>query len=246
MTTRAGKMMLQGSPLFRGLAPATLERIAALATQRGYRRGEIVFSAGDAGDALFGVVSGRIRISTGNADGREIFLNIMEPGDTFGEIALLDGGTRTATATAIEAAELVSIRREPFFELLEREPKAALELLRLCGERLRWTSGLLEDAALLDAPARLAKRLLSLGELHGEDGRRRPHGADLAGGARELPRRLAPGGQRAAAGLEGEGLGRPRPRHRHGARCRGAQACSQRRSMMTIGSSGDEPSICAV
>ncbi len=170
MTTRAGKMMLQGSPLFRGLPPATLERIAALATQRGYRRGEIVFSAGDAGDALFGVVSGRIRISAGNADGREIFLNIMEPGDTFGEIALLDGGTRTATATATEASELVSIRRESLFELLEREPRAALELLRLCGERLRWTSGLLEDAALLDAPARLAKRLLSLGEQHGEDG----------------------------------------------------------------------------
>jgi CRP/FNR family cyclic AMP-dependent transcriptional regulator len=170
MTTRAGKMMLQGSPLFRGLPPATLERIAALATQRGYRRGEIVFSAGDAGDALFGVVSGRIRISAGSADGREIFLNIMEPGDTFGEIALLDGGTRTATATATEPSELVSIRRESLFELLEREPGAALELLRLCGERLRWTSGLLEDAALLDAPARLAKRLLSLGEQHGEDG----------------------------------------------------------------------------
>ena len=170
MTTRAGRMMLQGSPLFRGLAPATLDRIAALAVQRGYRRGEIVFSAGDAGDALFGVVSGRIRISTGNADGREIFLNIMEPGDTFGEIALLDGGTRTATATAMDAAELVSLRREPLFGLLEKEPKATLELLRLCGERLRWTSGLLEDAALLDAPARLAKRLLSLSELHGEDG----------------------------------------------------------------------------
>jgi CRP/FNR family cyclic AMP-dependent transcriptional regulator len=170
MTTRAGKMMLQGSPLFRGLPPATLDRIAALATQRGYRRGEIVFSAGDPGDALYGVVSGRIRISAGTAEGREIFLNVMEPGDTFGEIALLDGGTRTATATATEPAELVSIRREPLFELLEREPKAALELLRLCGERLRWTSGLLEDAALLDAPARLAKRLLSLGEQHGEDG----------------------------------------------------------------------------
>ena len=170
MTTRAGRMMLQGSPLFRGLAPATLDRIAALAVQRAYHRGEIVFSAGDAGDALFGVVSGRIRISTGNADGREIFLNIMEPGDTFGEIALLDGGTRTATATAMDAAELVSIRREPLFGLLEKEPKATLELLRLCGERLRWTSGLLEDAALLDAPARLAKRLLSLSELHGEDG----------------------------------------------------------------------------
>jgi CRP-like cAMP-binding protein len=168
MTTLAGRMMLQRSPLFRGLAPAVLERIAALATQRGYGRGEIVFRAGDPGDALFGVVAGRVRISTGSAAGREIFLNIMEAGDTFGEIALLDGGTRTATATATEPSELVSIRRGALFELLEREPRAALELLRLCGERLRWTSGLLEDAALLDVPARLAKRLLSLGELHGD------------------------------------------------------------------------------
>jgi CRP-like cAMP-binding protein len=170
MTSLAGRMMLQRSPLFRGLAHDVFERIAALATQRAYRHGEIVFSHGEAGDALFGVVTGKIRISTGNADGREIFLNIMEPGDTFGEIALLDGGTRTATATAIAASELVSIRREPLFALLEREPRAALELLRLCGERLRWTSGLLEDAALLDAPARLAKRVLSLAQLHGESG----------------------------------------------------------------------------
>ncbi len=163
--------MLQRSPLFRSLAPQTFERIAVLATQRGWRRGEVVFSHGDPGDALFAVVSGKIRISTGSAAGREIFLNIMEPGDTFGEIALLDGGPRTATAAAIAAAELVSIRRAPLFELLEREPKVALELLRLAGQRLRWTSGLLEDVALLDAPARLAKRLLSLGELHGEDAR---------------------------------------------------------------------------
>ncbi len=171
MTTVAGRMMLQRSPLFRDLASATFERIAALATQRAYRRGEIVFTHGDPGDALFAIVTGKIRISTGSAAGREIFLNIMEPGDTFGEIALLDGGPRTATATAITAAELVSVRRGPLFELLEREPKAALELLRLAGQRLRWTSGLLEDAILLDAPARLAKRLLSLCELHGEDGR---------------------------------------------------------------------------
>ena len=169
MTTLAGRMMLQANPLFRGLAPATLDRIAALAVQRAYRRDEVVFSAGDPGDSLIGVISGRIRISAGNADGREIFLNIMVPGDTFGEIALLDGGTRTASATAMEPSELVSIRREPLFALLEREPKSALELLRLCGARLRWTSGLLEDANFLDMPARLAKRLLALAELHGED-----------------------------------------------------------------------------
>jgi CRP-like cAMP-binding protein len=168
MTTLAGKMMLQRSPLFRGLPPAALQRLAELATQRSFRGGEIVFSQGDPGDALYAVITGKIRISAGAADGREIFLNIMEPGDTFGEIALLDGGTRTASATATAASELVSVRREHFVALLEREPPVALELLRLCGERLRWTSGLAEDAALLDVSARLAKRLLSLGQLHGE------------------------------------------------------------------------------
>lgn len=171
MTTLAGKIMLQRSPLFRGLSSSALERIAELAVQRGFQNGQVVFSQGDAGDALYAVVTGKIRISSGAADGREIFLNIMEPGDTFGEIALLDGGTRTASATAIAPSELVSIRREHFHGLLEREPRVALELLRLCGERLRWTSGLVEDAALLDASARLAKRLLSLGQFHGQQTR---------------------------------------------------------------------------
>ncbi len=168
MTTLAGKLMLQRSPLFRGLPAPALEQIAGLATQTRYRAGESVFRQGDPGNAIYAVVTGRIRISAGTADGREMSLNIMEPGDTFGEIALLDGGTRTATATATEPSELVSIRRDHFVGLLEREPRVALELLRLCGERLRWTSGLVEDAAFLDAPARLAKRLLSIGELHGQ------------------------------------------------------------------------------
>jgi CRP/FNR family cyclic AMP-dependent transcriptional regulator len=168
MTTLAGKMMLQRSPLFRGLSPEILGRIAELATQRSYLSGEVVFMQGDPGDALYAVLTGKIRISAGTSVGRELFLNIMEPGDTFGEIALLDGGPRTASATAMNDSALVVIRRENFLRVLEREPRLALELLRLCGERLRWTSGLVEDAALLDAPARLAKRLVNLGQLHGE------------------------------------------------------------------------------
>jgi|SRR5688572_5873202 CRP/FNR family transcriptional regulator, cyclic AMP receptor protein len=168
MTMLAAKMMLERSPLFRGLAAAPLQRLASLAAQRKFRAGEIVFSQGDPGDALYGVIAGRVRISAGTTDGREIYLNIMQPGDTFGEIALLDGGQRTATATTTDASELVSIRREHFLGLIAQEPALALELLRLCGQRLRWTSGMVEDAALLDVPARLAKRLLSLVQQHGQ------------------------------------------------------------------------------
>src|SRR5688572_13213598 len=102
MTMLAAKMMLERSPLFRGLAAAPLQRLASLAAQRKFRAGEIVFSQGDPGDALYGVIVGRVRISAGATDGREIYLNIMQPGDTFGEIALLDGGQRTATATTTD------------------------------------------------------------------------------------------------------------------------------------------------
>ncbi len=129
MTTLAAKMMLERSPLFRGLSVEIMGRIAARAIQRSYASGDVIFMQGDAGDALYAVVSGQVRISAGATDGKEIFLNIMEPGDTFGEIALLDGGARTAAATAIVASELVVIRRDHFLEVLTHEPRFALELL---------------------------------------------------------------------------------------------------------------------
>ena len=78
---------------------------------------------GDPGDSLCGVVTGRVRISTSRAGGKEAVLNIIEPGESFGEIALLDGMPRTATATAIEPTELSVIRRDHFLTLL-RIPRA--------------------------------------------------------------------------------------------------------------------------
>jgi CRP-like cAMP-binding protein len=153
--------------LFRGLPAATIERIASLGRRRNYPRGAIIFSQADPGDALYGVVSGKVLISASAPDGREMFLNIMEPGDTFGEIAMLDGHRRTATANATAACDLVIITRNDFMDFLPREPKLVEHLLELLCQRIRWTSGLAEESALLSVPARLARRLLSLGTLHG-------------------------------------------------------------------------------
>ena len=162
--------ILERNRLFRGLPAATIQQLAAVAVRRPYKRDSIVFSQADPGDALFGVVTGKVRISASSQEGKEIFLNIMEPGDTFGEIALLDGHPRTATASTMTASELMIITREHFLGLLRREPQLVDHLLALLCQRIRWTSGLAEESALLGVPARLARRLLSLAKVHGHEG----------------------------------------------------------------------------
>jgi CRP/FNR family transcriptional regulator, cyclic AMP receptor protein len=165
----AASTLLERNRLFRGLPGGTIAQIATLSIRRPYPAGSIIFSQGDAGDALYGVITGRVRISASGPDGKEMFLNIMEPGDTFGEIALLDGNPRTAAASVMAPSELLIIARDPFLALLQREPQVAVHLLKLLCQRIRWTSGLAEDSALLALPARLARRLLSLGKQHGHD-----------------------------------------------------------------------------
>jgi CRP/FNR family cyclic AMP-dependent transcriptional regulator len=183
----AVRTILERNRLFRGLPAPTLQQISALVIRRPYKEGAIVFSQADPGDALYGVVTGRIRISASARDGKEIFLNIMEPGDTFGEIALLDGNPRTATATATTPAVLIIIMRDQFLGLLRREPDLSIHLLQLLCQRIRWTSRWAEDSALLTVPARLARRLLSLAKLHGHE---TPSGLHLTISQEEIARFL--------------------------------------------------------
>lgn len=163
------KTVIERDSLFRGLPKATLERIAALRIRRIYEDGAVIFMRGDPGDSLCAVVTGRARISASRPGGKEVFLNIMGPGDSFGEIALLDGMPRTATATAMARTELAVIRREQFLPLLRTEPQLAAHLIQLLCKRVRWTAQLMEDSALLSVPARIAKRLLSLASQQGQD-----------------------------------------------------------------------------
>jgi CRP-like cAMP-binding protein len=166
-SARTAKAVLQKNVLFRGLSEAALWRLASLATRRSYPKGAVIFAQGQPGDALFGVIAGQVRISASGTAGQEVFLNIMEPGDAFGEVAVMDGLPRTAGASALEDTAVIVIKRSDFLRLLEAEPKLAIQLLRLLCERLRWTSALVEETAFLAGPARLAKRLLILASLHG-------------------------------------------------------------------------------
>ena len=179
------KTLIERNSLFRGLPAKTIDRVTALATRRSYDDGAIIFMRGDPGDSLCGVVTGRVRISASRAGGKEVFLNIMEPGDAFGEIALLDGSPRTATATATAMArtELTILQRDAFFTLLRADSQLAEHLIQLLCKRVRWTAEQMEDSALLTVPAKLAKRLLSLAAIHG---RPTPEGTRLVISQEEL------------------------------------------------------------
>ncbi|NWG25660.1 MAG: Crp/Fnr family transcriptional regulator [Pseudorhodoplanes sp.] len=155
-------VLLKMNALFAGLGDEALNNIANLCSRRQIDGNEVLFQKGDKGDALYGIRRGQIRIETGTAGGGRLTLNIMGPGDVFGEIALLDGQARTADATATEKSELYVLRRDDFLAYLQREPSVSLRLIELLCQRIRWTSERMEEASLLPLNVRLARRLVSL------------------------------------------------------------------------------------
>src|SRR5438445_10258723 len=163
MSTQAEfAVTLKMNPMFADLGADELQRISGLCHTEQLGVGEMLFQKGDAGDALFGVRRGQIRIETGAPDGSRLTLNFMGPGDLFGEIAVLDGQSRTADATAGEPTELFVLRREDFLGHLEREPKVAIKIIQLLCQHLRWQSERMEESMLEALPVRLARRLCAL------------------------------------------------------------------------------------
>ena len=161
------KAMLSRHFLLGQLPDSLLDDLLGHAQFRRYKRGESLFRKGDPGDALLAVILGKIRISTLSAKGQEVVLNMLGPGDVFGEIAFLDGKPRTADAAVVEDTGLLTLERKSFLPYLEENPKVAIKLLGVLCERLRWVSDSFEDIVFLELPARLAKRLLRLTENFG-------------------------------------------------------------------------------
>ena len=160
-------VILKMNPMFADLGADELQRISGLCHTQQLGVGEVLFQKGDNGDSLFGVRRGQIRIETGAADGSRLTLNFMGPGDLFGEVAVLDGESRTADATAGEPTELFVLRREDFLGHLEREPKVAIKIIMLLCQRIRWQSERMEESML--QPVRLARRLVALASDYGSE-----------------------------------------------------------------------------
>ncbi|MEY9618017.1 CRP-like cAMP-binding protein [Bradyrhizobium ottawaense] len=188
-------VILKMNAMFADLGADELQRLSNLCHTQHLGNGEVLFQKGDAGNALFGVRRGQVRIETGASDGSRLTLNFMGPGDLFGEVAVLDGQNRTADATAGEASELFVLRREDFLSFLEREPKVAIKIIALLCQRIRWQSERMEESMLQPLPVRLARRLCALAADFGSE----VHISQ--GAARRLRRRRPRKRQPPAAGL---------------------------------------------
>jgi CRP/FNR family transcriptional regulator, cyclic AMP receptor protein len=154
--------VLRVCSIFQDLNRELLEQVAALCRNREYRTGQIVFEEGTPGTKLYGLISGRLIITTTSATGVQLHLNVAERGEIVGEIAFLDGGPRTATGRAAEPTTCFEIDRADFFALLERTPQLSAHLLQLVCRRVRWMTKLVGDSAFLSVGERLAIRLRDL------------------------------------------------------------------------------------
>ncbi len=144
-----------------------LDSLLAVASERQFTNGQVIFQKGDPGTSMMAVLQGRVRISAYSEDGREIILNMIEPGQLFGEIALLDGKERSADATVMGKTTLLVLDRRNFVPFLEANPKIMIRLFDVLCNRLRQTSEMVESIAFLDFGARLAKLLLHMAENYG-------------------------------------------------------------------------------
>jgi CRP-like cAMP-binding protein len=158
---------LQKTPLF-----SALDEEAAIALQKSMvpqtiKRGSTLFQEGDAGDRLYVVTAGKIKLSHSSGDGRESVLAVLGPGDMFGELSLFDPGPRTATASAVTDSAVLGLGNTDLNPWLVGRPEVAQKLLQALAHRLRRTNEAMSDLVFADVPGRVAKALLDLGEKFG-------------------------------------------------------------------------------
>ena len=149
-------------PLLARLPDEDVSLLAARGRVKRFSAGATLFHEGDAGDSLYVVIDGRVRISRLSGSGAEATLAIVSKGDCVGEFALLDSRPRSATATAQTATRTFVVSRDDFRDWVRQRPEASLALLETLSLRLRRTDEAITDLMFLDLPHRLAKHLLTL------------------------------------------------------------------------------------
>lgn len=163
-TSSSKLSVLRRHPIFCDLEPEALDQLCHYAKHMTLKRGASIASRGDPGNSLFAVISGTVKISVSSPEGRNAILNLIGPGEIFGEIAVFDRAPRSADVTANTNCELLAIDRRDFIPFVKSQPALSMKFIELLCARLRWTSEQVEQIILQNLPGRLASALIGLTE----------------------------------------------------------------------------------
>ena len=156
--------ILRNIPIFSDIGDKELITIARVGVRKKYKKGSIILLEEEAGAAMFVIISGKVKIARTDDDGREVILSILGENDFFGEMAILDGLARSASAIATTKTELFMIHRRDFLKLLEDYPVVAIALLKELTQRLRKADSQIKSLSLRDAAGRVANVIIQLAD----------------------------------------------------------------------------------
>jgi CRP/FNR family transcriptional regulator, cyclic AMP receptor protein len=160
---------LGATELFADLDSDILNRLGERARERRFRRGQLIFGEGDPGDALFVVVEGLVKVFVTSEEGEEMVLITLRTGDTFGELTLIDGGARSASAQALEPTVALVVTRDVLLELMRAHPALSESLLGSLGALVRRLTEQAADLVFLDLHGRVAKLLVHFATERGQE-----------------------------------------------------------------------------
>ena len=154
--------------LFANLEPVQLQGLSRVASARHFRAGETILRESEPGDQFFVIARGEVKVFVDSPDGREVVLTHLQAGEFFGEMALFDGDTRSASVTALADSELVVISRDDFLAALAADFGLTRRILQTLSARLRRSNEIIESLALQDVGGRLARYLVRLADASGQ------------------------------------------------------------------------------
>ena len=162
--TTVSTAVLKSVPLFASFPDEQLRTLATLVTRRSAPRSSLIMAAGDATESLYVVISGRLKVMMGDAEGKEVILSLIGPGEFFGEMGLIDDSPRSASVVAIEPCELLSLSRRDFKKCMAENFEMAMAVMKGLVRRLREADRKIGSLALLDVYGRVARLLIDMSE----------------------------------------------------------------------------------
>jgi CRP/FNR family transcriptional regulator, cyclic AMP receptor protein len=160
MATMVSPAVLKAVPLFASFPEDQLRMLTTVVSRKSVTRSTMVMAAGDATDSLYIVLSGRLKVMMSDAEGKEVILAILGPGEFFGEMGLIDDEPRSASVVALEACELLGITKRDFKKALADNFEMTMAVMRGLVRRLREADRKIGSLALLDVYGRVARLLL--------------------------------------------------------------------------------------